>query len=308
MLERGILAAHGFKRTALATRATLAYLESGSPALNRLFRAAVLGAGQRRPAPRGARAAPLRRAGAPARLAAVGSPLPPPGPGRAARRAARLRAGPGAGVRAGRRGAGHRLLLPRAAARSGSTARSGSRRCTCCSARGTRVVLPPPYLCCGFPAHANARTEMHGRIVLRDTIVFARSARCSATWSFDALRRDLRHLPRGARRAGGRQDLRVRGRGRRALRAGARRAAGDRGRLPLPRPLPRLARRRGAAVLAGAGARVATVPHCCSEAGTLALSRPDITDAMLHRKRAALAGGARRAAGRACCSPTAPRA
>jgi Fe-S oxidoreductase len=29
------------------------------------------------------------------------------------------------------------------------------------------------------------------------------------------------------------------------------------------------------------------VPHCCSEAGTLALSRPDITDAMLHRKRSA---------------------
>jgi D-lactate dehydrogenase (cytochrome) len=27
------------------------------------------------------------------------------------------------------------------------------------------------------------------------------------------------------------------------------------------------------------------VPHCCSEAGTLALSRPDITDSMLHRKR-----------------------
>lgn len=30
------------------------------------------------------------------------------------------------------------------------------------------------------------------------------------------------------------------------------------------------------------------VPHCCSEAGTLALSRPDITDAMLHRKRDAI--------------------
>ena len=36
------------------------------------------------------------------------------------------------------------------------------------------------------------------------------------------------------------------------------------------------------------GVQVETVPHCCSEAGTLALSRPDITDAMLHRKRAAL--------------------
>ena len=46
---------------------------------------------------------------------------------------------------------------------------------------------------------------------------------------------------------------------------------------------------RGAALLAAAGAAVGAVPHCCSEAGTLALSRPDITGAMLHRKRAALA-------------------
>ena len=30
---------------------------------------------------------------------------------------------------------------------------------------------------------------------------------------------------------------------------------------------------------------VTAVPHCCSEAGTLSLSRPDITDSMLHRKR-----------------------
>ena len=44
-------------------------------------------------------------------------------------------------------------------------------------------------------------------------------------------------------------------------------------------------------VLAGLGGfgSVQEVPHCCSEAGTLALSRPDITDAMLHRKRAAFA-------------------
>jgi Fe-S oxidoreductase len=37
----------------------------------------------------------------------------------------------------------------------------------------------------------------------------------------------------------------------------------------------------------GAGA-VEPVEHCCSEAGTLALSRPDIADAMLDRKRGAL--------------------
>jgi D-lactate dehydrogenase (cytochrome) len=38
----------------------------------------------------------------------------------------------------------------------------------------------------------------------------------------------------------------------------------------------------------GGFGRVTAVPHCCSEAGTLSLSRPDITDSMLHRKREAL--------------------
>ncbi len=33
---------------------------------------------------------------------------------------------------------------------------------------------------------------------------------------------------------------------------------------------------------------IAPVEHCCSEAGTLALSRPDITDSMLQRKRSAI--------------------
>jgi Fe-S oxidoreductase len=37
----------------------------------------------------------------------------------------------------------------------------------------------------------------------------------------------------------------------------------------------------------GGFSSVQAVPHCCSEAGTLSLSRPDITDAMLHRKREA---------------------
>jgi len=34
---------------------------------------------------------------------------------------------------------------------------------------------------------------------------------------------------------------------------------------------------------------VQPVPNCCSEAGTLSLSRPDISAAMLHRKRESLA-------------------
>jgi Fe-S oxidoreductase len=38
----------------------------------------------------------------------------------------------------------------------------------------------------------------------------------------------------------------------------------------------------------GGFGKVTEVPHCCSEAGSLALSRPDITDSMLQRKRVAL--------------------
>jgi len=57
---------------------------------------------------------------------------------------------------------------------------------------------------------------------------------------------------------------------------------------------------RAAATLERIGGfgRLEAVPHCCSEAGTLALSRPDITDALLHRKREALSetlGGRARA-------------
>jgi Fe-S oxidoreductase len=53
------------------------------------------------------------------------------------------------------------------------------------------------------------------------------------------------------------------------------------------------------ALLQAAGATVAAVPHCCSEAGTLALSRPGITGAMLHRKRTSLAEARAGQAGRA---------
>ena len=37
------------------------------------------------------------------------------------------------------------------------------------------------------------------------------------------------------------------------------------------------------------GGQVTSVGGCCSEAGTLALSRPDITGAMLRRKKAVIA-------------------
>jgi len=155
--------------------------------------------------------------------------------------------------------------------------------------RGARVVLPPPYLCCGFPAYANARTEMHGRIALRDAILFAQIREMFSHLTFDAVavtcgtcREALAALEAGGIFGCGLAD--------------AVRLVQDLG-PPIPlsgeylyhAPCHDSLEGGGAALLAAAGAGVGAVPHCCSEAGTLALSRPDITGAMLHRKRVALA-------------------
>jgi len=45
---------------------------------------------------------------------------------------------------------------------------------------------------------------------------------------------------------------------------------------------------RGEEVILKAGMDVTGVPHCCSEAGTMALSRPDISCALLDRKAGVL--------------------
>jgi Fe-S oxidoreductase len=159
---------------------------------------------------------------------------------------------------------------------------------------GTRVVLPPPFLCCGFPAYANARTEQHGRMVLRDTIIFSQIREMFSFLSFDAVvvtcgtcREGL-----GSMEAGKIFGCAVKDLARFALDRGVTfsRPAGATERHLYHTPCHDSLDGQGPAVLSRlAGIGVETVPHCCSEAGTLALSRPDITNAMLHRKAAALA-------------------
>ena len=288
VLERDILAAHDFKRTAPATRATLAYLESVSPAVNRLFRAVVLGAGgtAQRLVSRAVR--PLKGAAGAGRGSLFGSPLPPPDP------------------------LGLRDVLPlceadqalvfepEGAARStvfyfpgcGSERLYGSVGLAALHLlleRGARVVLPPPYLCCGFPAYATARTEMHGRISLRDAILFAQIREMFSHLTFDAVAVTCGTCREAlvALEVGRIFGCAVADATRLSLDLGA--PVAIKGDFLYHAPCHDSLDGRGAALLAAAGATVGVVPHCCSEAGTLALSRPDITDAMLHRKRAALA-------------------
>ena len=157
---------------------------------------------------------------------------------------------------------------------------------------GTRVVLPPPFLCCGFPAYSNAKTSLHSRIVLRDTILFSQIREMFTYLDFDACviscgtcREGLAQmdtaklfgrvvdvasylLERGLRVEGS-----LEGNGKSLYHAPCHDSLDGRAIQVLEK-------------LGGFG-EVKAVPHCCSEAGTLSLSRPDITDAMLHRKREA---------------------
>jgi Fe-S oxidoreductase len=154
---------------------------------------------------------------------------------------------------------------------------------------GTRVVVPPPYLCCGFPHRAAADRDAHGRIVLRDTIIFSQIREMFGYVEFDAIvvscgtcREALRAME--AEAIFGCKVVDV---SRHALDRGLRvREGGD---AMYHAPCHDSLDGKAVALLKRAGVAAHPVPYCCSEAGTLALSRPDITDAMLHRKVAALA-------------------
>jgi Fe-S oxidoreductase len=153
---------------------------------------------------------------------------------------------------------------------------------------GARIVLPPPFLCCGFPAHANARSEQHVRTILRDTILFTQIREMFAYLSFDAcvvtcgtcrealelmeMRKILGAPVADLARFAHDQGLRVN-------------TGGD---LLYHAPCHDSLEGKAVELLGKMGGyHLQAIPHCCSEAGTLAYSRPDISDSMLHRKAAA---------------------
>ncbi len=155
---------------------------------------------------------------------------------------------------------------------------------------GVRIVLPPPYLCCGFPAYVNAQNDQHSKIVLRNTVIMTQIREMLSYLDIDACvvscgtcKESLESMQTGKLFGGQivdvagyaiRQGLKLDGRDERLYHA------------PCHDSLEGNALER-LKELGGFG-KITPVEHCCSEAGTLALSRPDITDSMLQRKREAL--------------------
>ena len=293
VLEREILSDLGYKHTAPATRLSLEYLRSRSPIINRLFRNIVLNWGGRaqrlghnlmKAAPKNLRNKNWRY------LAMLKSPMPPASP--------------------------FSLwdLLPDCAA--DETIIFNNRKTTqktvfyfpgCGSERlygqvgaaalyillksDFRVVLPPPLLCCGFPARFNAKKKMHGEIHLRDTIILSQIRDMLGYMRFDAFlvscgtcRESLEEIA-----VENIFDCPIKDVSGYVVEEGA---AMPETKIPgeifYHAPCHDSLENGGPALLTRFHEKVTKVANCCSEGGTLSLSRPDITDKMLRRKRDSL--------------------
>lgn len=290
VLEREILSARKYKKTALATQLSLRYLASRSRVFNLAFRTTVLRLGSfgQRTTARVLRYLPIPgelRDTLP--LALVKNPL--------SKVPARVLGSslPSRGVK--------QALLIHPPEPNGKTVfyfpGCGSERMFSdiglaslyvLMKSGTQVVLPPAFLCCGFPLHANAKTEVHDRIVLADTILFSQIREMFAYLDFDSVlvscgtcREALSGMGTEEIFGAPLQDV-----SRYVLEHG----------LPAPQPGSYLYHKpchdsladKADKVLGKAGWKLTSVPHCCSEAGTLALSRPDIGAKMSERKGLAL--------------------
>jgi FAD/FMN-containing dehydrogenase/Fe-S oxidoreductase len=292
VLEREILSGWGIKHSSPVTEMTLSYLESRSPAFNRLFRKSVLqmgGAAQRagtrlvrpiQPENEPPALYPLRMLRSPVPKVPAGTLrdiLPECGPDQvlvfepAEEATSSVFYFPGCGserLNSTISMAAIHLLLE----------------------AGARVVIPPPFLCCGFPAHVNAKTDQYSSIVLRNSVMFSQIREMFSYIEFDACLVTCGTCMEGldaieaGRLFGGRildtaawlqeRGMRVEGSARCLYHA------------PCHDSLHGKAQDVIAAI--GGFGTITPVPHCCSEAGTLSLSRPDITDSMLQRKREAI--------------------
>jgi D-lactate dehydrogenase (cytochrome) len=154
---------------------------------------------------------------------------------------------------------------------------------------GTRVILPPPFLCCGFPLQANARRGEHRNVVLANTILFSQMRDMFHSLSFDACVVSCGTCLEALHTTGV-EDIfgaPLKDATAFALQHGL--DASLTGRYGYHRPChDSLGGNVREIVAGGEGFALVELPHCCSEAGTLALSRPDISQAMLKRKSEAL--------------------
>ena len=287
ILEREVLAERNSRKTALPTRLVLGYLDSRSLVFNAVFRKSVLkwgGTFQRMAAGLAGRkkklSGPLAPLYAPVPKVAA-KPLPAAYPKSATNQQA-LMVSPDGPARA------TVFYFPGCGSERLYSDIALAAIFLLCNT-GLQVVLPPRHLCCGFPARANAKKDRSSRQALRNTIIFSQIRNMLGHIDFDGVlvtcgtcRESLIRMDIADIFSAPVMDAAAF-----AIAAGF-----ETRRFPhclYHRPCHDSLDGQGEAILNKMGADpVVAVPHCCSESGTLALSRPDIAAAMLDRKQSAL--------------------
>jgi len=297
VLEREILAEVGYKKTPVATAMSLYYLKNRNKTFNALFRKGVVnwGGKTQRLAVKALQKAPAEITRNGSQLASMlTSPMVPPSPTTL------------------------RHILPRCANSEALLLRPATPPVKtvfyfpgCGSERlyaeismaalytllktGVQVVLPPPYLCCGFPAQVNAQKSSHNTIILRDTIIFSQIKEMLGHIKFDAVviscgtcREALDKI--GCETIFGCDLVDI---ARYTFNNTPDLFAKIPGKHLYHTPCHDSLQGDGAGLLQDLGGDAVKIPGCCSEAGTLAISRPDISSAMRKRKRESIAENCR---------------
>ena len=293
ILERRILTERGYKRTPAQTRLSLTFLQTRNRAFNRVFRGLVLKQGtavQRCAARLLSRMPKFVRKVKCRTLALLKAPMPAPS-------AAPLRQYlPKTSL--------NEALLFTPAGKVDKTVfyfpGCGSERLYSDVAlavlyillkSGVRVVLPPANLCCGFPAKANAKAKMHSDVTLRDTIILSQIRDMLGYLVFDAVVVSCGTCREALHELGVEETFSC-------LLTDASRFVLEQAGMPVERQEVRVSyhapchdsmQGEGVSLLKRLATEVSQQAHCCSEAGTLSLSRPDISQAMFQRKAASFA-------------------
>lgn len=151
-----------------------------------------------------------------------------------------------------------------------------------------RVILPPPFLCCGFPAKVNAKTKMHDEITLRNTIILSQIRDMLGYIVFDkcvvscgTCRESIHEIGIDDIFDCEIQDISGFVLENSDLNFGERKMKNVLYHAPCHDSFDG----EGVAAARQIAKDVRAVPNCCSEAGTLAISRPDISYKMMQRKR-----------------------
>ncbi|HNO22304.1 MAG TPA: DUF3683 domain-containing protein, partial [Leptospiraceae bacterium] len=149
-----------------------------------------------------------------------------------------------------------------------------------------RVILPPPFLCCGFPFGVNGRQEELSKIVLRNMIIFSQIKDMFKYIKFDAVCVTCGTCRESLERTGTADIFETK-------------ITDVLNVIPLNlktedkvlyhKPCHDSLDSRGVEIIGEKlGCHAHYVPHCCSEAGTLALCRPNIASNMRKKKTGAL--------------------